>query len=124
VDVCVTGGILQLFAIAKSYFDLSSDHSPILITLTTNALSQENEPVLSNRHKNLNDFRHIVNERLPLNMSLKTENDIEAAAKFCNDTVQCAGWNAPPEHKWYRLETHASKQASKRLLNIGTQTIQ
>jgi endonuclease/exonuclease/phosphatase family metal-dependent hydrolase len=32
-DFCVTMGIPQAFAVAKSCFDLSSDHSPVLITL-------------------------------------------------------------------------------------------
>jgi hypothetical protein len=36
--------------------------------------------------------------RLTLNVSLKTEEDIEAAIKFFNDTVQWAGWNSWPEH--------------------------
>jgi hypothetical protein len=37
--------------------------------------------------------------RLTLNMPLKTEEDIEAAANFFNDTIQCAGWNATLEHR-------------------------
>jgi hypothetical protein len=37
---------------------------------------------------------------LTLNIPLKTEEDIEAAVKFLNDTIQRAGWNATPEHKW------------------------
>jgi hypothetical protein len=35
---------------------------------------------------------------LTLNVSLKTEEAIEAAVKFINDTVQWADWNATPEH--------------------------
>jgi hypothetical protein len=41
VDFCVTKGIPQDFAIAKSCFDLSSDHSPVLIILKPHALNQE-----------------------------------------------------------------------------------
>jgi hypothetical protein len=40
VDFCVTKGIPQDFVVAESCFDLSSDHSPILITLTVDALNQ------------------------------------------------------------------------------------
>jgi hypothetical protein len=29
-----------------------------------------------------------------------TEEGIEAAARFFNDTVQCVGWNAVLEHDW------------------------
>jgi hypothetical protein len=98
VDFCVTKGIPQDFAVGKSCVDLSSDHSPVLITLTSHALNQKKQPSLYNRHTNWNDFRHLINQRLTLNVSLKTEEDIEAAVKFFNDTVQWAGWNATPEH--------------------------
>jgi hypothetical protein len=69
-----------------------------LITLTSHALNQEKQPSLSKRHINWDDFRHFINQRLTLNVSLKTEEDIEAAVKFFNDTIQWAGWNATPEH--------------------------
>jgi hypothetical protein len=34
-----------------------------------------------------------------------TKEDIEAAVKFFNDTVQWAGWNATPEHTHSRHMT-------------------
>jgi hypothetical protein len=98
VDFCVTKGIPQDFAVAKSCFDLSSDHAPLLITLKAHALNQKKQPSLSNRHTNWDDFRHLINQRLTFNISLKTEEDSESAVKFFNDTIQWAGWNAMPEH--------------------------
>jgi hypothetical protein len=61
-------------------------------------LNQEEQPSLSYRHTNRDDFRHLINQRLSLHVSLKPKEDIEAAVKFFNDTVQWAGWNATPEH--------------------------
>jgi endonuclease/exonuclease/phosphatase family metal-dependent hydrolase len=55
VDFCVTKGIPQDFAVAKSCFDLS-DHSSVLITLEAQALNQEKQPSLNNRHTNWDDF--------------------------------------------------------------------
>jgi hypothetical protein len=72
VDFCVTKGILQDFAVAKSCFDLSFDHSLILITLTADALNHENESILSNSHTNWDDFTRLVNERLTLNIPRNT----------------------------------------------------
>jgi hypothetical protein len=86
------------FAVAKSCFDLSSEHSPVLFTLKAHALNQEKQPSLSNRHTNWDHFRHLINKRLSLNYFLKTEEDIEAAVKLFNDTMLWAGWNATPEH--------------------------
>jgi hypothetical protein len=98
VDSCVTKGIPQDFAAAKSCFDLSSDHSPVLVTLATRAKNREKQPGLSNRYRNWDDFQHLVNEKLTLKFRLNTEENIEAAVKFFNDTIQWAGWNAAPEH--------------------------
>jgi hypothetical protein len=52
----------------------------------------------NNRHTNWDDFRQLINERLTLNVSLKTKEDIEPAVKFFNDKIQWAGWNTMPEH--------------------------
>jgi hypothetical protein len=98
VDICVTKGIPQNFATVKSCFDLSSDHSPILVSLTTHAKNREKQPCLSNRYTNWDNFRHLVNEKLTLKVLLKTEENIEAAVKFFNDTIQWASWNATPEY--------------------------
>jgi hypothetical protein len=87
VDFCVTKGIPQDFAVAKPYFDLFSDHSPVLVALSTQALNQEKQPSLCNRHTNWADFRHLTNERLTLNVPLKAEKEIEAAVKFFNDAI-------------------------------------
>jgi hypothetical protein len=79
MDFCVTKGIPQDFAVAKSCFDLSSNHSPVLISLTSHALNKEKQPSLSNRHRDWDDFRHLINQRLTLNVSFKTKEDTEAA---------------------------------------------
>jgi hypothetical protein len=40
VHFCVTKDISEDFVVAKSCFDISSDHSPVLITLKAHALNQ------------------------------------------------------------------------------------
>jgi hypothetical protein len=79
VGFCGTKDIPQDFALAKSCFDISSECSPVLITLTADALNQEKQRSLSNRHTYWDDLRRLINERLTSNISLKTEEDIEAA---------------------------------------------
>jgi hypothetical protein len=64
VDFCVTKGIPPDFAEAKSCFDPSSNHSPVLITLTSHVLNQEKQQSLSNRQTNWDDFRHLMNQTL------------------------------------------------------------
>jgi hypothetical protein len=98
VGFCVTNGIPQDFAAAKSSFDLSSDHSPVLITLTAHALNQEKQPSLSNRHTKWDDFRHLISQRLTLNVSLTIEEDTEAAVKSSTYSTVGRQCNATPEH--------------------------
>jgi hypothetical protein len=68
------------------------------LTLTAHALNKEKQPILSNRHTNWDDFRRLINKRLTLNVSLKTEENVEAVVKFFNDIIHWTGWNAMPEH--------------------------
>jgi hypothetical protein len=88
----------QDFAVAKSCFGLSSDHFLVLTKLTVHALNKEKQPSLRNRHTNWDDFRHLNTERLTLNVSFRTEENIEAAIQFLNDTTEWTGWNVTPEH--------------------------
>jgi hypothetical protein len=52
--------------------------------------------------------------RLTLNISHKIEEDIEAAVKFFNDTIQQAGWNTTPEHT-YMLKAYDCPILIKRI---------
>jgi hypothetical protein len=141
VDFCVTKGIPPDFAVAHSCPNLSSDHSPVLVTLTSQ-IRPDPPPSLSNRLTNYDYFKHLISERLLLQIPLKTTDDIEEAVKFFTDTVQWAGWKATPplaarhgisacpliiqeqltaKRKLRRDWHHFRTPKSKRLLNAATQ---
>jgi hypothetical protein len=98
VDFCVTKGIPCNFADAKSCLELSLDHSPVLVTLSTQAILQVPQPRLCNRQTDWDVFRHLLNERLLLNVTLKTDSDIETAIKNFNGIIKWAGRTTTPEH--------------------------
>jgi hypothetical protein len=98
VDFCVTKGIPCNFADAKSCLELSSDHSPVLVTLSTQAILRLTQPRLCNRKTDWDPLSHLINERLLLKAPLKTDSDIEAAIKNINDIIQWTGWTTTPEH--------------------------
>jgi hypothetical protein len=70
-----------------------------LITLTADALNEENQTTFCNRHTNWEDFGPLVKESVALNIPFNTAVNIKQAAKFFNDTIQCVGWNATTEHR-------------------------
>jgi hypothetical protein len=138
LDFCVTKGIHSNFATAKSCFELSSGHSPVLFSLSTQAPLLSPLLRLYNQRTTWEAFDDLINERLQLHVPLKTESDIEDAVKNFNDTIQWVAWNTTPPHsdvqrvydcpilikqklldktrlrrKWHRLRT----PESKRLLN-------
>jgi hypothetical protein len=142
VDFCVTKGFPPDFAVVQSCLDLSSDHSPVLVTLTSQALHQDPPPSLFTHRTNWNYFSHLIH-RLTPHVPLKTTSDIEVAVKFFTDTVQWAGWKETPKsptvnrihgcpiiikqklaekrklrRDWQRLRTPVSK-----LLNAATQDL-
>jgi hypothetical protein len=97
LDFCVTKGIPPDFAVAHSCLDLSSDHSPVLVILTSQPIRPDLPPSLSNRLTNWDYIKHLINQRLLLKIPLKTTDDIEEEVKFFTDTVQLAGWKATPQ---------------------------
>jgi hypothetical protein len=96
VGFCVTKGILQDLTVAKSCFDLSPDHSLILITLTSHVLNQGKKPSLSHRHTNLDDFRHLINQRLTLNVSPKPKKILKQQSS--SSTIQYNGQVGMPQN--------------------------
>jgi hypothetical protein len=97
-DVKRISVLQRVFAVKKIIFTYSSfDHSSVLITLTADTLNQETTKPKQYTCKLgwlwAPRQREINLERFP-----KTEEDIEAAVKFCNDKIQWPGWNATPEY--------------------------
>jgi hypothetical protein len=142
VDFFVTKGIPCNFA--DACLELSSDHSRALVTLSTQAILRIPQPRLCNRKTDCDAFRHLLNERLLLNVALKIDSDIEAAINNFNDIIQWAGWTTTPEQtearqtydcpilikqkllnkrrlrrNWHRFRT----TESKRLLNAATREL-
>jgi hypothetical protein len=97
LDFCVTKGIPRDSALPTSCLDLSSDHSPVLITLSPSVLNQAPPPRLCNSKTNWDYFLHLISTQLTLHVPLKTDSQIEDAVKYFNDIIQWAGWNATPE---------------------------
>jgi hypothetical protein len=96
VDFCITKGIPPTSATATSCLDLSSYHSPVLVSLANYPLPPVKPPHLSNQQTNWDLFRHLITDRFTLKIPLKTPEDIEEAVKLFNDTVQWADWTATP----------------------------
>lgn len=96
IDFCVTKGITQNYLLAESNLDLSSDHSPVIITISTHIILKSHPPTLYNRHTNWIQFREHLSI-IPTDVPLKTEYDIDEAVELLTCAIQDAAWQATPE---------------------------
>lgn len=99
LDFFVTKGISQTYIRIDSCLDLSSDHSPIIATLSSSAITLDRPLRLSSRLTDWDVFRGLVNENLPLKISLKTPDEIENAVELFNNTIQKSAFKATPTSK-------------------------
>ena len=77
LDFFVTSGISSTYTDIQSSYDLTSDHSPIIATLSTSVIVRKPTPRLHNSKTNWDTSRQIIQDKVNLSMKLKEHEDIE-----------------------------------------------
>jgi endonuclease/exonuclease/phosphatase family metal-dependent hydrolase len=107
LDICITKGISPHNIKAMSCLELTSDHTPILITIFTSPIGKPKKPSLSSNKTNWNIFRLSLDNILPSDMPLKSTTDIEEAVTILTQAIQKAAWTSTPD----RDDTHITKKS-------------
>lgn len=94
LDFCIIKGISSKYIKATSCFDLSSDHSPVFITLSTEVLKTQKPLILCNKSTNWIKFRHQISEVITYNVPLKTPSEINDAVQQLTVVIQEAAWSS------------------------------
>lgn len=89
-------GISEHYFKAVSCYDLSSDHSPVIVTLSATVIKKEKPPTLCSKKTNWNLHKEILNEHLTCNIPLKIKEELEATIDNFNTLVQKASWESTP----------------------------
>lgn len=97
LDFCVVKGTAQTYLNTKSCLDLTSDHSPVLVSYSVKCQGIEKTPYLCNQYTDWKRFREIISEKLDLNLPLKTNNHIDVAVEHLTTLIQKASWTTTPE---------------------------
>lgn len=87
--------------------DLSSDHSPVLLTLWCEALLHNGRPTLTPGITDWNSFQIFINENLQAPGSLKTECELEEAVECFTRCIQEAAWQASTPHPQTQAQHNA-----------------
>lgn len=117
LDFCVTRGVSQNYLQAESCLDLSSDHSPVVVTYSSQILTCDKPPTLHNKYTDWELFKSIITENINLNLPLKCEYDLIMAVEHVVRVIQGAAWNSTPEVDENREEScpaHIKKAISNK----------
>lgn len=95
----------------KAFFvnlnDLSSDHTPILLTTFASTDQNPPHPSLSQGPIKWDKFSEIIQSKTYLNISLKNNEDIENAAQDIVTSIQSAVFESSyPKNKSYKINTN------------------
>lgn len=127
LDFCVTKNIPSQNSSALSCLDLSSDHSPVLITINSQVIIKQKQINLTNKNTNWNIFKDLVSEKISFDISLKNPEELDDAVQKLCVNIQSAAWEATPDTS-HITDTHRiplnirDKIAEKRRLRRIWQT--
>jgi exonuclease III len=101
LDFFVSHGLSRHNYLIHSSFDLSSDHTPVIVSLSTAAIATPLPPRLTTRHTDWNIFQNYLEDKTNLNIRLKSPADLDEAVHYFTTLVQKAAWFSTPakEHQ-------------------------
>jgi hypothetical protein len=82
LDFFVTSGISKSYLEIKSNLDLSSDHTPVITTISTTIMTVKKIPKLHTAKANWQEYRTISDDQINLNIGLKNPEEIERMGKI------------------------------------------
>lgn len=88
--------------------DLSSDHSPLLLTLSSAIIRKQVHPKLTTKSTDWNAYREKIHQLVDLRIRLKTAHELELAVdKFTSDLTTAAQESTPTTiHNHTELPTY------------------
>ncbi|KAL4119135.1 hypothetical protein QTP88_011986 [Uroleucon formosanum] len=75
-------------------YDLNSDHSSVILTLNASPPLRPISPKLFNRTTNKLQFHELVDQRIKLNVKLKSKDDLDSAVNNFTNIIQSSAWSS------------------------------
>jgi hypothetical protein len=79
LDFFITNGISTTYVEIQASYDLTSDHTPIIATLSTNVTVRQPPPQLHTTQTNWETYRNLVRDKVNLAIKLKDSEEVERA---------------------------------------------
>jgi hypothetical protein len=75
---------------------LSSDHTPVIATLSTHMINNPTVPTLVTNATNWNSFRTYIEDHINMNIKLKETDELDQATQYFTTLIQEAAWYCTP----------------------------
>lgn len=98
LDFAVNKGISDINTSIESNLDLSSDHSPVIITISTSIIWKTPQLRLCTNDTDWEKFQAHINNNIRTDIRLHDGHDIEEAVQYTTKLLQDASWLATPIH--------------------------
>jgi hypothetical protein len=99
LDFFITNGVSVTYTDVQASYDLTSDHTPIIVTISTTIVIRQPAPQLHTSHMNWAIYKTVVRDKVHPAMKLKTHKDTEiATTKFIGILQQAAQVATPKRH--------------------------
>jgi len=95
-DFYITHGISKSHMDIESNYDLSSDHTPMIVTLSTTVITVPETLKLHTAKTNWQTYRNVLDTRIQLNISLKTPEEVDVGIDELTTILQEAARQATP----------------------------
>jgi len=118
LDFFVTSGISPSHTDIQPSYDLSSDHTPIVVKFSTSIATRIPTTRLHTSHTDWKLYKTVISEKLATTQKLKTREDIEVATTEIIDILQQAATTATPvknsPRHAYNLPTHIKQLVAQK----------
>lgn len=97
LDFFISRKVSPNFTEAEENFDLDSDHSAVILTLSDKIIKKEARPALVNKTTDWESFRLELQENINLQVNLRTTEQLEIEAENLTRLIQIAAYNNTKE---------------------------
>jgi Reverse transcriptase (RNA-dependent DNA polymerase)/Endonuclease-reverse transcriptase len=96
LDFFVIKGISSLYVQAQDCLDSASDHTPVILTLSTTVISIQQRVTLTNKCTDWVAFKEWLETNTNTKLPLKTSDAVDEATEYLTATIQRAAWLSTP----------------------------
>lgn len=97
LDFFTSRKVFPNFIDTEEYFNLDSDHSAVILTLSERIIKKVNKSSLVNRTTDWESFRLELESKIQLNFQLRTKHQLETEAEKFNNIIQTTIWSNTKE---------------------------